>query len=71
LKTECKSKQIEFQELDKRAVIGKFDGGRITSDARGLLLMELEVAEQLIKSALCMVDGRDYESPSDFFKDLL
>ena len=37
MNTECKPKQLEFQSLGRREVIGRFDGGRITSDGGGLL----------------------------------
>lgn len=42
IKTECSMERIEFQELVKRKVIGKFDGGMITSDGGGLLLRKTE-----------------------------
>jgi len=63
LKTECKSKQIEFQGLSKREVVGKFDGGSITSDAGGLLLRETEQRTAVIKRfAECFTDFRDQDS---------
>ena len=42
MNTECKPKQLEFQSLGRREVIGRFDGGRITSDGGGLLLREVD-----------------------------
>jgi hypothetical protein len=63
LKTECKSKQIEFQGLGKREVIGKFDGGSITSDAGGLLLRETEKRTAILKGfSECFTDFRDKDS---------
>ena len=41
MKTECKPEQPEFQSLGRGEVIGRFDGGRITSDGGGLLLCEV------------------------------
>ena len=37
MNTECKPEQLEFQSLGRREVIGRFDGGRITSDGGGFL----------------------------------
>lgn len=63
MKTECKSKQIEFQGLGKREVIGKFDGGSITSDAGGLLLRETEKRTSILKRfSECFTDFRDRNS---------
>jgi hypothetical protein len=33
---------MEFHQLGRRAVIGRFDGGKISSDAGGVLLREVE-----------------------------
>ena len=40
--TECNPEQLEFHALGRRDVIGRFDGGRITSDGGGLLLREVD-----------------------------
>lgn len=42
MRTECNPDQLEFHPLGRRDVIGRFDGGRITSDGGGLLLREVE-----------------------------
>ena len=58
--TECNPQSFRFQPLGRRQVIGRFDGGEITSDAGGLLLRELEQATGLLRSfAECFVDHRD------------
>ena len=44
METECITEQMEFQQLGRRAVIGRFDGGMISSDAGGVLLREVEQA---------------------------
>ena len=49
VKTDCNSKQFEFQALDKRAVVGCFDGGHISSDGGVLLLREIEHGHQFIQ----------------------
>jgi len=36
--TECNQLAFAFHPLGSRDVVGRFDGGRITSDAGGLLL---------------------------------
>ena len=40
--TECKHQLLLFQPHGRREVVADFDGGRITSDAGGLLLREIE-----------------------------
>jgi len=42
MKTECNTRQLEFQGVGRRGVVGKFDGGNITSDSGGLLLREVD-----------------------------
>jgi len=60
--TQCIPTQLEFHSLGKREVVGKFDGGSITSDAGGLLLRETEMrAGILSKFAECFQDLRDPE----------
>lgn len=60
MKTECKPKQMEFHSLGRRAVVGKFDGGRISSDGGGVLLREVEHRTHILKRlAGCFVDHRD------------
>jgi len=59
MKTECKSNQMEFQGLGRREVIGKFDGGQISSDGGGLLLRELESRTHILKRLTnCFQDYR-------------
>jgi Transposase DDE domain group 1 len=40
--TECNQESFEFHPLNQRQVVGRFEGGAITSDAGGLLLREVE-----------------------------
>ena len=42
METECNATQLEFHALSRREVVGRFDGGRITSDGGGLLLREVD-----------------------------
>jgi hypothetical protein len=49
-----------FQQLGRREVIGRFDGGRISSDAGGLVLREVERCFGIVKRfAGCFQDHRD------------
>ena len=62
METECTPTQLEFHALGRREVVGKFDGGNITSDAGGLLLRETEKRMGIISGfAGCFQDLRDPE----------
>jgi hypothetical protein len=62
MKTECTPTQLEFHALGRREVVGKFDGGNITSDAGGLLLRETEKRTGIIEGfAQCFEDLRKPE----------
>ena len=63
METECNSNQIKFQELGSRQVIGKFDGGTITSDGGGLLLREIDRRQGILRRfSQCFIDYRDPET---------
>lgn len=58
--TQCIQEQMVFQQLGRREVIGRFDGGRISSDAGGLVLREVERSCGILKRlAGCFQDYRD------------
>jgi Transposase DDE domain group 1 len=61
--TECTTEQMEFQQLGRRRVIGRFDGGKISSDAGGVLLREVESRLHILKRLArgCFRDYRDEE----------
>jgi hypothetical protein len=60
MKTECTPGQLEFHGLGRRAVVGEFDGGKISSDSGGLLLREVEQRTGIVQRlAGCFVDHRD------------
>ena len=40
--TDCTSTQLAFEGLGRRAVVGRFDGGRLTTDGGVLLLREVD-----------------------------
>ena len=53
---ECTRTKLRFQGLDGRDVVGRFDGGEITSDAGGVLLREVEHRTRIL--------GRTNASPT-------
>ena len=60
MKTECNQKSFGFQARGTREVVGRLDGGQITSDGGGLLLREREQATGIIAQfAACFRDHRD------------
>jgi len=62
METECTPTQLEFHALGRREVVGKFDGGNITSDGGGLLLRETEKRTGIISGfARCFQDLRNPE----------
>lgn len=61
--TECIPSQLEFHALGHRDVVGRFDGGRITSDGGGLLLREVDLRLGLLdRMAACFTDYRNPNS---------
>jgi len=72
MKTQCNPSQLEFHALDRRKVIGKFDGGNITSDAGGLLLRETEKRTGIIcQFAQCFTDLRNPKQIEHTIKELV
>jgi hypothetical protein len=70
--TECNADQLEFQDLGRRAVVGDFNGGMISSDGGGLLLGEVEARTQIIERvAAQFTDNRDPEAIEHTAKDLV
>ena len=59
MSTKCNQRSFEFQVLGRRSVVGRFDGGKITSDAGGLLLREVEKRTGIVGGlARCFRDER-------------
>ncbi len=72
MNTECTAEQLEFHGLGRRAVVGKFDGGKISSDSGGLLLREVEQRTHILKRlAGCFTDHRDAELIEHSLESLL
>jgi hypothetical protein len=60
METQCNPTQLEFHALGRREVVGRFDGGNITSDAGGLLLRETEKRTGILREfAKCFEDLRN------------
>ena len=60
LTAECTRTKLRFQGLDGRDVVGRFDGGEITSDAGGVLLREVEQRTRILgRLSECFTDYRD------------
>jgi hypothetical protein len=61
-----------FQQLGRREVIGRFDGGTISSDAGGVLLREVERQCGIVKRvAGCFQDYRDPERIEHSVEELI
>ncbi|HUZ95040.1 MAG TPA: IS1380 family transposase [Edaphobacter sp.] len=59
MQTQCNQESLEFHPLNQRQVVGRFDGGEITTDAGGLLLREVEQRTGIIaRFAGCFRDHR-------------
>ena len=57
--TKCTTEQLAFQGLGRRTVVGRFDGGEISSDGGGLLLREVEQRTQILRRlSECFIDHR-------------
>jgi hypothetical protein len=62
METQCIREQMAFQQLGRREVMGRFDGGKISTDAGGLLLREVEKRLGILKRfSGCFRDYRDPE----------
>ena len=62
MNTQCNATKLTFHELDSREVVGRFDGGEITSDAGGVLLREVEKRTGILgRMVECFDDHRDPE----------
>ncbi|MBV9758065.1 MAG: IS1380 family transposase [Alphaproteobacteria bacterium] len=59
MQTECSSDLFGFAAVESRAVVAGFDGGKMTSDAGGLLLGATDRRIRLVeRAAACFTDNR-------------
>jgi len=69
---ECNQKTFGFHPLAGHAVVGRFDGGAISSDGGGVLLREVEVRTGILRQfAACFSDYRDPELIEHSVEELL
>jgi hypothetical protein len=60
MQTECNTKSVGFQRHNRKEVVGRFDGGAISSDGGAMLLREVNRITQIIEQAAkCFRDHRD------------
>ena len=70
--TQCTPTLFDFQPLGQREVVARFDGGKVTSDAGGLLLREVDAQFGFIAQfARCFTDYRDPECVEHTLEELL
>ncbi len=61
MRTECNTKSVELQKHQRKEVVGRFDGGAISSDAGALLLRMREVnkwTRMIEQATACFIDSR-------------
>jgi len=72
MQTECNTKEVKFQSHKRREVIGRFDGGAISSDAGGMLLREVNRLTRTIEQAAeCFTDHRRAEQIEHTVRELV
>jgi hypothetical protein len=72
METQCIQEQMVFQQLGRREVVGRFDGGTISSDGGGVLLREVERRCGIVKRvAGCFQDYRDPERIEHSVEELI
>jgi Transposase DDE domain group 1 len=70
--TQCNATDLLFQGLGSRAVVARFDGATVTSDAGGLLLREVEARFHFLDQfARCFTDHRDPDRTEHTLLELL
>ena len=58
--TQCTEEKLIFHDLDSREVVGRFDGGEITSDAGAIVLREVQKRTGILgRMSECFEDHRD------------
>jgi hypothetical protein len=72
VETQCTQRAFGFQQVGGREIVARFNGGRVTSDAGGMLLREVEDRFRFVeKFATCFTDHRDPECIEHSLVDLL
>ena len=72
MKTHCRPKQLQFDELGRRKVVADFSGGQISSDGGCLLLREIDQRFSITKRlASCFADHRGPGSVEHSVRELI
>ena len=72
MNTQCTPVQIEFPGVGRRRIVGRFDGGTLSSDAGALLLRDVEERTGLLaKASCCFTDYRDPRRIEHSVEDLV
>ena len=72
MNTQCTAEQMEFHGLGRRRVVGRFDGGRMSSDGGGVLLREADLRLGLTQRlAGCFSDYRNPGGVEHSVRELL
>ena len=70
--TQCSPSEFLFQDLGSREVVGRFDGGKVSSDGGAVLLREVEAKFRFVEQfAACFTDYRDPDSTEHPVIDLV
>ncbi len=70
--TECNQGTLMFHGLGGREVVGRFDGGMISSDGGGILLREVEARTGILQQfAACFTDHREADLIEHTVQDLV
>jgi len=72
MRTECYQESFGFQTLGGREVVGRFDGGAITSDGGGLVLRQVDRRLRLLERfAACFRDHRNPDATEFTARELV
>ena len=72
MRTECSRRRIDFHPKNGREIVGRFDGGPITSDGGAALLREVDLGAQITSQlAACFADHRDPNRVTHGVRELL
>jgi hypothetical protein len=70
--TECNQSRFGFEACGKREVVGRFDGGTISSDGGAFLLRQTDKRLNLLpRLAACFLDGRKQERVEHSVQEML
>ena len=72
LDTQCTGEQLEFHALGRRAMTGRFDGGRISTDGGGVLVREADLRIGMTaRLSRCFSDFRNRASVEHSVEELV